>query len=143
MIFIYNSHDECDNIYSRFKLETVISFKFLIMEIWTYYCQGARSRSRNYNYELCYDVICDLRYLWCHISATPPLPPVTNCHTFTNPLPPLKSVHTLWTAPNLSSRRLPFLVFCYKHSRTSTQYVAIRIMIIFLFTFLSPAGTLS
>ena len=35
------THDECDNIQDS--------------------SQGSRSRSRNYNYELCYDVICDLR----------------------------------------------------------------------------------
>ena len=85
--------------YSRFKLETVISFKFLIMEIWTYYCQGSRSRSRNYNYELCYDVICDLRYLWCHISSTPPPPPCHKLSHFYKPPPPPKKCTYFMNGP--------------------------------------------
>ena len=44
--------------------------------------------------------------VWRHIIFTPPPPPVTNCHTFSDPLPPSGAWHTLWTAPCLKCTKI-------------------------------------
>ena len=59
---------------------------------------------------------CDVTF-----SLTPPLPPVTNCHTFSTPHPPPKAWHTLWTAPNsrpggggVQIKKSPFFFLLYR-----------------------------